>query len=64
MKALTKVWSCLQVLLNMLEFGMNPQQALDAPRVFVQYDEACKSSLGPDPEQSTPRANGRLGGIS
>ncbi|XP_074525124.1 glutathione hydrolase-like YwrD proenzyme isoform X2 [Halichoeres trimaculatus] len=28
----------VQVLLNMLEFGMNPQQALDAPRVFVQYD--------------------------
>uniref|UniRef100_A0A3Q3AMT2 Glutathione hydrolase-like YwrD proenzyme n=1 Tax=Kryptolebias marmoratus TaxID=37003 RepID=A0A3Q3AMT2_KRYMA len=28
----------IQVLLNMLEFGMNPQQALDAPRVFVQYD--------------------------
>ncbi|KAM9849023.1 glutathione hydrolase-like YwrD proenzyme [Aulostomus maculatus] len=28
----------IQVLLNMLEFGMNPQQALDSPRVFVQYD--------------------------
>ncbi|TDH08830.1 hypothetical protein EPR50_G00102070 [Perca flavescens] len=28
----------VQVLLNMLEFGMNPQQALDAPRVYVQYD--------------------------
>ncbi|XP_040926483.1 transmembrane 4 L6 family member 18 isoform X2 [Betta splendens] len=28
----------IQVLLNMLEFGMNPQQALDAPRVHVQYD--------------------------
>uniref|UniRef100_A0A1A7WBY6 Gamma-glutamyltransferase YwrD n=1 Tax=Iconisemion striatum TaxID=60296 RepID=A0A1A7WBY6_9TELE len=28
----------IQVLLNMMEFGMNPQQALDAPRVFVQYD--------------------------
>ncbi|MCI4383551.1 hypothetical protein PGIGA_G00027840 [Pangasianodon gigas] len=24
----------------MLEFGMNPQRALDAPRVFVQYDQA------------------------
>ncbi|XP_013877280.1 putative gamma-glutamyltransferase YwrD isoform X2 [Austrofundulus limnaeus] len=28
----------IQVLLNMVEFGMNPQQALDAPRVFVHYD--------------------------
>ncbi|XP_031431429.1 glutathione hydrolase-like YwrD proenzyme isoform X2 [Clupea harengus] len=32
----------VQVLLNMLEFGMNPQQALDAPRVFVQYDAASQ----------------------
>ncbi|RVE73624.1 hypothetical protein OJAV_G00032950 [Oryzias javanicus] len=29
----------VQVLLNMMEFGMNPQQALDAPRVFVQYEQ-------------------------
>ncbi|XP_040897189.1 glutathione hydrolase-like YwrD proenzyme [Toxotes jaculatrix] len=29
----------IQVLLNMLEFGMNPQEALDAPRVYVQYDQ-------------------------
>ncbi|XP_041646621.1 glutathione hydrolase-like YwrD proenzyme [Cheilinus undulatus] len=29
----------VQVLFNMLEFGMNPQQALDAPRVFVKYDQ-------------------------
>ncbi|XP_004562154.3 glutathione hydrolase-like YwrD proenzyme isoform X1 [Maylandia zebra] len=28
----------VQVLLNMMEFGMNPQQALDAPRVYVEYD--------------------------
>ncbi|XP_054645726.1 glutathione hydrolase-like YwrD proenzyme [Dunckerocampus dactyliophorus] len=28
----------IQVLLNLLEFGMNPQQALDSPRVFVQHD--------------------------
>ncbi|XP_066455227.1 glutathione hydrolase-like YwrD proenzyme [Eleutherodactylus coqui] len=27
----------VQVLLNMLEFGMNPQQAVDAPRLFVEY---------------------------
>lgn len=33
---------CVQVLLNMLEFGMNPQQALDAPRVYVQYDHTSK----------------------
>ncbi|KAK3533982.1 hypothetical protein QTP70_034980, partial [Hemibagrus guttatus] len=30
----------VQVLLNMLEFGMSPQRALDAPRAFVQYDQA------------------------
>uniref|UniRef100_A0A674NTH2 Gamma-glutamyltransferase YwrD n=1 Tax=Takifugu rubripes TaxID=31033 RepID=A0A674NTH2_TAKRU len=29
----------VQVLLNMLEFGMNPQQALDAPRIYVHYDQ-------------------------
>lgn len=29
----------VQVLLNMLEFGMDPQQALDAPRVYVEYDQ-------------------------
>uniref|UniRef100_A0A3Q0SDK2 Gamma-glutamyltransferase 7 n=1 Tax=Amphilophus citrinellus TaxID=61819 RepID=A0A3Q0SDK2_AMPCI len=28
----------VQVLLNMMEFGMNPQQALDAPRVYAEYD--------------------------
>ncbi|KAM4043170.1 glutathione hydrolase-like YwrD proenzyme isoform 1-T2 [Anomaloglossus baeobatrachus] len=27
----------VQVLLNMVEFGMNPQQALDAPRFYVEY---------------------------
>ncbi|KAI5614720.1 gamma-glutamyltranspeptidase 1-like, partial [Silurus asotus] len=32
----------VQVLLNMIEFGMNPQRALDAPRLFVQYDQAAK----------------------
>ncbi|GAA6066308.1 glutathione hydrolase-like YwrD proenzyme, partial [Tachysurus ichikawai] len=32
----------VQVLLNMLEFGMNPQHALDAPRVFVQFDQAAQ----------------------
>uniref|UniRef100_A0A8C6UPZ3 Gamma-glutamyltransferase n=1 Tax=Neogobius melanostomus TaxID=47308 RepID=A0A8C6UPZ3_9GOBI len=29
----------VQALLNMQEFGMNPQQALDAPRVYVHYDQ-------------------------
>ncbi|XP_030647314.1 uncharacterized protein LOC115827570 isoform X2 [Chanos chanos] len=32
----------VQVLLNMLEFKMNPQEALDAPRLFVQFNEAEK----------------------
>ncbi|KAL7867411.1 hypothetical protein AOLI_G00152250 [Acnodon oligacanthus] len=32
----------VQVLLNMLEFGMNPQVALDAPRVFVHLDQAAQ----------------------
>jgi gamma-glutamyltranspeptidase/glutathione hydrolase len=27
----------VQVLLNMLEFGMNPQQALDAARICVRH---------------------------
>lgn len=27
----------------MLEFGMNPQQALDAPRVYVHYDQKSKT---------------------
>lgn len=30
--------SDVEVLLNMLEFGMDPQQALDAPRIYVEYD--------------------------
>lgn len=41
-----------QVLLNMLDFGMNPQEALDAPRIFVKFDKSgkcfvleCESSL-------------------
>ncbi|MGH0141451.1 UNVERIFIED_CONTAM: hypothetical protein FKN15_074235 [Acipenser sinensis] len=32
----------LQVLLNMLEFGMDPQQALDAARLYVQYNKPDK----------------------
>ncbi|XP_077344395.1 glutathione hydrolase-like YwrD proenzyme isoform X2 [Lithobates pipiens] len=28
----------LQVFLNMAEFGMNPQMAVDAPRSYVEYD--------------------------
>ncbi|XP_075720098.1 glutathione hydrolase-like YwrD proenzyme [Rhinoderma darwinii] len=27
----------IQVLLNMIEFGMNPQHAVDAPRFYVEY---------------------------
>ncbi|KAJ6669425.1 hypothetical protein lerEdw1_008234 [Lerista edwardsae] len=33
----------VQVLLNMLEFGMNPQEALDAARFYVEY---CKKRSG------------------
>lgn len=29
----------------MLEFGMNPQQALDAPRVYVHYDQKSKTFI-------------------
>ncbi|XP_077440419.1 glutathione hydrolase-like YwrD proenzyme isoform X2 [Vanacampus margaritifer] len=38
MGALMQPQGHIQVLLNMLEFGMNPQQALDAPRIYVEYD--------------------------
>uniref|UniRef100_A0A3Q2Z448 Putative gamma-glutamyltransferase YwrD n=1 Tax=Hippocampus comes TaxID=109280 RepID=A0A3Q2Z448_HIPCM len=38
MGALMQPQGHIQVLLNMLEFGMNPQQALDSPRIFVEYD--------------------------
>ncbi|XP_072428128.1 glutathione hydrolase-like YwrD proenzyme [Chiloscyllium punctatum] len=30
----------VQVLLNMLEFGMNPQEALDAPRFCLEYEKS------------------------
>ncbi|XP_063772017.1 glutathione hydrolase-like YwrD proenzyme [Pseudophryne corroboree] len=32
----------VQVLLNMSEFGMNPQQAVDAPRILVVYNKEDK----------------------
>ncbi|XP_053246224.1 glutathione hydrolase-like YwrD proenzyme isoform X3 [Podarcis raffonei] len=35
----------VQVLLNMLEFGMNPQQALDVPRFCVEYDKKVDAWL-------------------
>nr|XP_016847554.1 PREDICTED: putative gamma-glutamyltransferase YwrD [Anolis carolinensis] len=33
----------VQVLLNMLEFGMNPQEALDAARFCLEYDKKVNS---------------------
>ncbi|CAL8268013.1 unnamed protein product [Arctogadus glacialis] len=35
----------VQVLLNMVEFGMDPQQALDSPRVYVEYDQKADQWL-------------------
>nr|XP_034989696.1 glutathione hydrolase-like YwrD proenzyme isoform X7 [Zootoca vivipara] len=35
----------VQVLLNMLEFGMNPQEALDVPRFCVEYDKKVDAWL-------------------
>ncbi|ESO87456.1 hypothetical protein LOTGIDRAFT_220165 [Lottia gigantea] len=39
--AYMNMWSYIVVLLNMVEFGMNPQQAIDAPRFCVGGGYGC-----------------------
>ncbi|XP_061095609.1 glutathione hydrolase-like YwrD proenzyme isoform X1 [Conger conger] len=54
----------VQVLLNMLEFGMNPQKALDAPRIYVYYDKTdgqWKLSVEAGVEQGVAEELGRRG---
>lgn len=43
----------LQVLLNLELFGMNPQRALDAPRICINADEGVDSGRGADSPVST-----------
>lgn len=41
----------VQVLLNMLVFGMSPQAALDAPRVCISFDNETPSSSGRESQE-------------
>jgi gamma-glutamyltranspeptidase/glutathione hydrolase len=38
----------VQVMLNAIDFGMNPQQALDAPRVVWRFDNSISVEVGID----------------
>ena len=40
----------LQILTNMIDFGLDPQQALDAPRFSVRLGQGVGIESGVDPE--------------